>query len=64
MNEPIPKKRLWWRKRPAPNPYPDTLGQEIGYKLDSRYSGCFLAAAAIGLLLVCGVAFLAYWLTH
>lgn len=56
------KKRLWRRDSPVPNPYRDTLSQEIGYKLDSRYAGCLLMVFAIGLLLVSGFAFLVYWL--
>lgn len=62
MNAQPPKKRLWRRDSPVPNPYRDTLSQEIGYKLDSRYAGCLLTVFAIGLLLVSGFAFLVYWL--
>lgn len=58
------KKRPWRRDRPIPNPYHDTQSQEIGYKLDSRYSGCLLITFALGLLAVLGVAVVAYWLTH
>jgi len=57
-------KRRWRRDPPVPNPYRDTLSQEIGYKLDSRYAGCLLVAFALGLMLMLGLAFLIYWLMH
>jgi len=57
-------KRPWRRDRPAPSPYRDTLGQEIGYKLDARYAGCLLVLFAAGLLGLASAAFLAYWLTN
>jgi len=58
------RKRPWRRDPPVPNPYRDTLSQEIGYKLDSRYSGCLLTALALGLMLMFGFAFILYWLMH
>lgn len=64
MNAQETRKRPWRRDRPVPNPYRDTLTQELGYKLDSRYAGCLLAFLAIGLLVVSGVSFLFYWLMH
>jgi hypothetical protein len=64
MNTQESKKRPWRRDPPVPNPYRDTLSQEIGYKLDGRYAGCLLAAFAIGFLALLGLAFVVYWLTH
>ncbi|MFA7256638.1 MAG: hypothetical protein WC047_03590 [Kiritimatiellales bacterium] len=64
MNAAVSKKRPWRRDRPVPNPYRDTLSQEIGYKLDARYAGCLLTAFAVGLLIMAGVVFLAYWIMH
>jgi hypothetical protein len=58
------KKRLWRRDPPVPNPYRDTLTQEIGYKLDSRYAGCLLVAFALSVLAMFGVAFIVYWILH
>jgi len=58
------KKRPWRRDRPVPNPYRDTMIQEIGYKLDARYAGCLMIAFAVGLLLMSGLVFLVYWLMH
>jgi len=64
MNAPTQKKRPWRRDVPIANPYRDTLSQEIGYKLDSRYAGCLLIAFALSLLLMFGLAFLVYWFMH
>ncbi|MDD3277058.1 MAG: hypothetical protein PHP93_08430 [Kiritimatiellales bacterium] len=64
MKAAVSKKRPWRRDRRVPNPYRDTLSQEIGYRLDSRYAGCLLTALAIGLLLVTSLAFIIYWLMH
>jgi hypothetical protein len=58
------KKRPWRRDRSIPNPYRDTLSQEIGYKLDARYAGCLLAAFAVGVLILFGSAFVVYWFMH
>ena len=58
------KKQLWRRDHPVPNPYHDSLSQEIGYKIDTRYAGCLLTALAAGLLFVTGIAFVGYWLMH
>ena len=60
----VTKKRPWRRDPPVPNPYRDTLSQEIGYKLDSRYAGCLLFFFAIGALGVLGLSFIGYWLMH
>ena len=62
--EDISKKRLWRRDPPVANPYRDTLSQEIGYKVDAQTAGCLLSALAIGLLIVLGMTFVAYWLMH
>jgi len=56
------RKRPWRRDRPVPNPYRDTLSQEIGYKVDSRTAGCFMIALAGGVLMLLGVAFVIYWI--
>ncbi len=64
MNAQASRKRRWRRDPPVPNPYRDTLSQEIGYKLDSRYAGCLLIAFALGFMLILGLAFLVYWLMH
>jgi hypothetical protein len=64
MNAPASRKRLWRRDPPIPNPYRDTLSREIGYKLDSRYSGCLLVALAAGGLMVFSGIFVVYWLLH
>jgi len=64
MNTSGKQKRPWRRDRPVPNPYRDTLGQELGYKLDARYAGCLLTAFAIGLLGMFGIAFVVYWFMH
>jgi len=58
------KKRPWRRDRPVPNPYRDTMSQEIGYKLDARYAGCLMIAFAVGLLITSGIVFVVYWLMH
>lgn len=58
------RKRPWRRDRPVPNPYRDTLSQEIGYKVDSRTAGCLVTAFAVGLLLLCGIGFVIRWLMH
>lgn len=64
MNAQSSRKRPWRRDRSVPNPYRDSLAQEIGYRLDSRYAGCLLAVFAISLLAACGLVFLVYWLMH
>lgn len=64
MSAKITKKRLWRRDPPVPNPYRDSLTQELGYKLDARNAGCLLIALAAGLLIVGGLAFMAYWFMH
>ncbi|NOU35781.1 MAG: hypothetical protein HOO88_03290 [Kiritimatiellaceae bacterium] len=64
MNAQASRKRLWRRDPPIPNPYRDTLSQEIGYKLDARYAGCLLIALATGVLMVSGGSFVVYWLLH
>ncbi|MCC7300668.1 MAG: hypothetical protein IT583_06285 [Verrucomicrobia bacterium] len=64
MHAQASKKRPWRRDPPVPNPYRDTLSQEIGYKLDSRYAGCLLVALAVGTLILVGLAFIVYWLLH
>ncbi len=64
MIEQPSKKRPWRRDRPVPNPYRDTLSQEIGYKVDTRTAGCLLIALAVGLLIVVGLVFIVYWLMH
>jgi hypothetical protein len=61
MNTSGKKKRPWRRDRPVPNPYRDTLSQEIGYKLDARYAGCLLTTFALGLLGMFGIVFIVYW---
>jgi hypothetical protein len=58
------KKRPWRRDTPVTNPYRDTLSQEIGYKVDGRTAGCLMVALAVGLLIVLGMTFVAYWLMH
>jgi hypothetical protein len=55
------KKRPWRRDRPVPNPYRDTLSQELSYKVDARTAGCLLTAFAVGVLLMFGLAFVVYW---
>lgn len=64
MSAAFAKKRPWRRDPPVANPYRDTLRQEIGYKLDARTAGCLLAALAVGTLILFGIMFIAYWLTH
>ena len=64
MSAAVAKKRLWRRDRPVSNPYRDSLSQEIGYKLDSRTAGCLASGFAVGLLLLTGLSFLAYWMLH
>lgn len=64
MNVQPARKRLWRRDRPVSNPYHDSLTQEIGYRLDARYSGCLLVVFALGLLLTAGISFVVYWLSH
>jgi hypothetical protein len=58
------KKRLWRRDRPVQNPYRDSLRQEIGYRLDARTTGCLLTSIAVGLVVLAGITFVIYWLTH
>jgi hypothetical protein len=62
MNAQVSQKRPWRRDPPVPNPYRDTLRQEIGYKLDARYAGCLLTALAIGLLVVFSLTVMVYWI--
>jgi hypothetical protein len=47
-----------------PNPYRDTLSQEIGYKIDNQTAGCLLFSFVIGLLIAAGIAFVVYWVFH
>jgi len=63
MTESSPKK--WWRKKYThENPLHDPLRQELGYKLDERYSGCLVIVLAIGGLVAAVGTFLIYWLTR
>lgn len=64
MNADSSRKKNGRKGTPGLSPYKDSLGQEIGYKLDARYAGCLLFLFAGGLLGLAFVAFLAYWLTH
>jgi hypothetical protein len=62
MTAQVSRKRPWRRDPPVPNPYRDTLSQEIGYQLDSRTAGCLLAALAVSLLAVSGLTVTVYWI--
>ncbi len=64
MHAQASKKRPWRRDPPVPNPYRDTLSQELGYRLDARYAGCLLTALAVGLLVVFSLSFIIYWIMH
>lgn len=63
MTDPIQRK--WWGKNGLlDNPFRDPLQQELGYKINKRYTGCLLIAFATGVLVASVVAFLIYWLTR